>query len=106
MSLPVPVVFLSSNPSNRSGEMTEKRCSWPDTSAQSVLTQSARTGGAFGLDVDFGVALVAGGCCGGGGMARCDGSNGWGDGGLAVDSKAGAISVGRGVVGIYERGID
>ena len=61
---------MSNSPSNKSGEMTEKRRSWPDTSAQRVLTQSARDA-VFVLVMYFGVGLIASVCCCGIGVLRC-----------------------------------
>ena len=65
ISEPVAVFLLSNSPSNRSLEMTEWRRSWPDISANIVLTQSARGGRALYLGVGTGFGLISSACWGG-----------------------------------------
>ena len=59
---PVAVSLFNNSPSNKSLDMTAKRRSWPDMSAQRVLTQSARVVGAFGIvvELDLGFGFVSG----------------------------------------------
>lgn len=87
ISKPVKVSLLSDSPSNRSGEMTAKRRSWPDMSAQKAFTQSARFVEALDLGVDLGVVITSGVCRGDGVLGCCPVSGIWEAMGLVVDSE-------------------